>query len=346
MIKSLQGLRVLGMLGIFLFHSGLLLKGTFPVTFFFMLSGFVLYYSNSAKINSFNIKENLKWIRNRMKKLYPIHIITFIMSIVIRWGWILKLDTTDLFIKALLNISLLQSLVKNQSFTFNGLSWFLSTTFLLYCVAIPLILLIKNMKAIKPTYIVILILIIENIIVLINNSQNYGLNLYTTPFYRVFDFMIGMLVAKAFIESTKTSYKLNNYTLYEVGIIIIFTVMYIITLFSEAKLEYGLCYYSLIFALGIYIIAHERGVISKLLCKEVFQKIAKFSFEFYMVHELILIVFRKIFANLTYHWLIVNVIISVPALIVSTFLAIALNKYVTNKEIFSSNRLGYKTFNQ
>ena len=109
-IKSLQGLRALGMLGIFAFHSGLLLKGTFPVTFFFILSGFVLYYSYNSKIDKFNLKENIKWIKYRMIKLYPIHIITFIMSIVIRWNWIIKFDTSDIIIKAILNISLLQSL--------------------------------------------------------------------------------------------------------------------------------------------------------------------------------------------------------------------------------------------
>lgn len=38
MIKSLQGLRALAMLGIFLFHAGLLINGTFPVVFFFILS--------------------------------------------------------------------------------------------------------------------------------------------------------------------------------------------------------------------------------------------------------------------------------------------------------------------
>ena len=78
MIKSLQGLRALGMLGIFLFHSGLLLKGTFPVTFFFILSGFVIYYSYSSKIVKFDIKENIRWIGNRMKKLYPINLITWL----------------------------------------------------------------------------------------------------------------------------------------------------------------------------------------------------------------------------------------------------------------------------
>lgn len=37
MIKSLQGLRVLAMVGIFLFYCGLLLKGAFPVTFFYII---------------------------------------------------------------------------------------------------------------------------------------------------------------------------------------------------------------------------------------------------------------------------------------------------------------------
>lgn len=53
-----------------------------------------------------------------------------------------------------------------------------------------------------------------------------------------------------------------------------------------------------------------------------------------MVHELILILFRNVLENLTYHWLIKNIIISIPALIISTLLAIVLSKYITNKEIF------------
>lgn len=42
MIYTLQGLRALAMLGIFLFHSGLLINGTFLVTFFSFFQ--VLYY--------------------------------------------------------------------------------------------------------------------------------------------------------------------------------------------------------------------------------------------------------------------------------------------------------------
>lgn len=45
MIYQLQGLRALAMWGIFLFHSWLFSGGSLAVVFFFMLSGFVTYYS-------------------------------------------------------------------------------------------------------------------------------------------------------------------------------------------------------------------------------------------------------------------------------------------------------------
>lgn len=335
MIKSLQGLRVLAMVGIFLFHCGLLLKGAFPVTFFFILSGFFIYYSYNSKIIKFDIKQYIKWIYNRMKKLYPIHLITFIMSIFIRFDWILNLDLKTLVIKALLNITLLQSLDPDQIYPFNGLSWFLSTTFILYLFAIPLILQIKKINKIKSQYLILIILIIQNIIILINNKQNYQLNLYTSPFFRMFDFIIGMLIAKNFIiyKGNKVNSKIFNKL--EIGIFIVFLVMYVLCLFNE-NIQHGLSFYSPVFICGIYIFAFEKGKISKWLSSDIFQKIAGVSFEFYMVHELILIVFRNIFINFNLYWIIKNIIIAIPSFIISIVLAIVLNRYVTkNKCIYS-----------
>lgn len=81
MIYTLQGLRALAMLGIFLFHSGLLLNGTFPVTFFFILSGFVLYYSKYNRIENMNLKDRIKWAFNKIKPFYIIHIIGAVYTI-------------------------------------------------------------------------------------------------------------------------------------------------------------------------------------------------------------------------------------------------------------------------
>ncbi len=341
MIKSLQGLRSLGILGIFLFHSGVLLKGTFPVTFFFILSGFVIYYSYSSKINHFDIKENIKWICNRMKRLYPIHLITFILSIFIRFNWILKFSLGNLVIKGLLNVSLLQSLDKNQTFPFNGLSWFLSTTFVLYIIAIPLILIIKKVDKINSGYLILIILVFQNLIIFINNTNNLEFNLYTSPFFRVFDFAIGMLIAKKFIINRDKQINHSVYNNYEIGILVIFVLMYVVTFLSD-KIQYGLSFYSPIFIVGIYIFAFEKGKISRCLSSDILQKIASFSFEFYMVHELILIFFRNVFVDFNPHWTIKCVVIAIPSFIISIGFAILLNKYIT-KNRFNYIKNKYKS---
>ncbi|WP_434798709.1 hypothetical protein [Terrisporobacter vanillatitrophus] len=82
--------------------------------------------------------------------------------------------------------------------------------FLLYIVAVPLIISIKNIKSTKSLYFILLILMLQNIIVFINNSKNYELNLYTSTFFRIFDFIIGMLLAKKFMGVINVKKTIKN----------------------------------------------------------------------------------------------------------------------------------------
>lgn len=323
MIFTLQGLRALGMLGIFFFHSGLLINGTFPVTFFFMLSGFVLYYNKHNNIEKYKLKENIKWIFNKMRAFYVIHIITFLFSIIIRWEWVCKLDTVQLVKRIILNILLIQSFFRDDAFIFNNLAWFLSITFVLYLLAIPLIKLINRIPENKLIISISLILIIQYILNILNINKVADLYLYSNPFYRVWDFILGMLVAKIF---SRKMFRIKSYNIYETSIVIIFGLMYLLSLVIDT----GCSYYSLLFIVAIYIFSYQSGWISKILKSDILQKLAKISFEFYMIHELILIVFRKIFINLQYHWLVKNIIICIPAMIISLILAKLINKNITN----------------
>lgn len=322
MIYTLQGLRALAMLGIFLFHSGLLLNGTFPVTFFFILSGFVLYYSKYNRIENMNLKDRIKWTFNKIKPFYIIHIITFLLSIIIRWEWINTLTLNKLFKKLILNLLLIQSFCKNDAFSFNNLSWFLSVTFILYLVAIPLIKVIKKIAEKRLVIIMMVVLLVQYILNIINTNNIAELYLYSNPFYRVFDFLLGMISAKIFLNK---KYITKNYNLWEFGIVVLFVTMYLLSFIIKT----GCSYYSILFILALYVFSYEKGIISKILKIDMLQKIAKISFEFYMIHELILIVFRRAFVNLEYHWLIKNIIICIPAFIISLILAKMINKYIT-----------------
>lgn len=81
-LNALQGIRALATIGIFLFHSGLLLRGTFPVTLFFMLSGFMMYYTKSGLNQYDGFKRwTEEYVMKKLKQFYPLHIITFIIAL-------------------------------------------------------------------------------------------------------------------------------------------------------------------------------------------------------------------------------------------------------------------------
>lgn len=324
MIYTLQGLRSLATLGIFLFHSGLLINGTFPVTFFFILSGFVTYYSKYKNIESMNCSKSIKWIFNKMKPFYAVHIITFLLSILVRWNWVCKLEKIELVRKVILNLLLIQTFSKDDILVFNNLSWFLSVIFILYIFAIPCIKVIKKIPKNKLLIIICLILVLQYVLNIFNIANIYEISLYFNPMYRILDFILGMIVSRIFLENI---YNIKRYNLCEISIVIIFIIMYLLSFF----IKIGCSYYSLAFIIALYIFAHGKGRISKILENDILMYFANISFEFYMVHELILIIFRKVFINLNYNWLIKSIIISIPSFIISLILSILINKYVTKK---------------
>lgn len=257
-----------------------------------------------------------------MKPFYVIHVITFFMSIIIRWDWINKLTTFELIKRIVLALLLIQSFFKNDAFIFNSLSWFLSVTFVLYLVTIPIIKIIKKIPINEVIIYITLILILQYVLNTINIINLTDLYLYSNPVYRMLDFTLGMLTAKIFLQK---SINIKNYNLYEVGILFIFGVMYFISFFTRT----GCSYYSVLFVVALYVFSYEKGIVSKILSNVVLQKLAVISFEFYMTHELILIIFRKVFNSLNYHWLVKNIIICIPAFIISLIIAKLMNRYIT-----------------
>ena len=251
MIYTLQGLRALAMIGIFLFHSGLLINGTFPVTFFFILSGFVLYYTKFNTVDNMDFKQSIRWIFMKMRPFYIIHLITFLLSIIIRWKWVSNMETWILFKRIIIDLLLIQSLFKEDSFIFNNLAWFLSVTFILYLLSIPIIRLINKIKLDRLILFISSILIAQYVLNLINIMNMRDLYLYSNPLYRLLDFSLGMIVAKLFI---KNKFKIKNYNRCEIGVVVIFILMYVMSFYIDT----GCSYYSILFISALYIFYYEK----------------------------------------------------------------------------------------
>ena len=76
MIKSLQGLRVISMLIIFMWHCGYSnFKAGIPVTFFFILSGFLSYITYKDKKEESKVIASIDYCKIKIKRIYPNHLI-------------------------------------------------------------------------------------------------------------------------------------------------------------------------------------------------------------------------------------------------------------------------------
>ena len=107
MIQSLQSLRFIIILLIFLHHFGVNGKGLFEaggpagVTFFFILSGFVmsLGYSNKIESENFDYRE---FILKRIAKIYPLHLLCLFIWIILSYKSLFSLHNLALVPNTLL----------------------------------------------------------------------------------------------------------------------------------------------------------------------------------------------------------------------------------------------------
>ena len=315
-LQSLQGLRALATIGIFLFHSGFLLQGTFPVTLFFMLSGFMMYYT---KHDLDDYEDFFSWnklyVWKKIKQFYPLHFLTFIMACIIGRVWLKPLKET--IIGGVLNLLLINSFVPDYALVFNGVSWFLGITIFLYLIAFFLLKLTKRAHNTKQHIMITLV-----VITAINLYHRFfqPLYLYTNPLYRILDFWLGILIAKLYMES---DHDIKDANAMEYGLIVVFIIQYFAGLFLKPNPGY----YSILFTAAIYTFAIGKGRISQLLSLQTLDRIAGISFEFYMIHELALRIFRKVFAGAVVSYPVLLCIISFPALFMTIGL-IAIYKIV------------------
>lgn len=155
---------------------------------------------------------------------------------------------------------MIQSCFRNEALNFNSLSWFLSVLFIIYIFTISIIKLMKKLNLGQTIIYIVAVLIIQYIINILNINLFENMYLYSNPAYRIFEFILGMLVAQVFILK---KLEIKYSTALEVSIGVIFIVKYIL---SYNGLNFiGLSYYNILFIIAIYIFALGKGFISKLL---------------------------------------------------------------------------------
>ena len=303
MIRTLQSLRFFFIILVVLSHyigSSFDFGGECGVSFFFMLSGFVLSLAYSEKIakGSFSTKPFVvkQWI-----KIYPLHILTFIVMFALD----IRLEKYCDITAVIANILLLQSWVPADSFYFvaNSPSWFLCDILFFYVVFSSLnkyILRSDNRKLLAISLVVILLYIC-----LMAVLPTYLVNpiLYANPLTRLLDFIVGIILYKLYISDNGIALrdKLNGKSFFTVSLLELSVILLVvITAILYPHLPQRVRTVSIFWlAIPLFIFFFamtdkHSGVISRFLQGKTMLWLGNISFCIYIIHAPVLRIFNSI----------------------------------------------------
>lgn len=288
MKKALHGIRGLMALCILLSHCGYLINylqterltdflfGLWgAVTFFFICSGYFMELTKREE--PFSV-----FIVRKLRKIYPLHILTLLVSVCMLF-FQEKLVFEEDIVRFGVNLFLLQAWVPNQTyyFSFNAVSWFLSS--LLGCYIIGWFLLRKK---ISLYCFLMLGYGLQIIFCMMLKTPQHWL-MYINPIFRSVDFCLGIWLCQI-LESNK--YIDRGKWIWTIGEVCS------VSLFIGAALlvgKIGTNYtYNLLWLIPsaciIIFFSIEKGFCSELLKKNAIQVLGSLSLEIFLTHKFII----------------------------------------------------------
>lgn len=303
MIKSLQSWRFIFALMIFLHHFpvdgvGLFRAGgTCGVSFFLILSGFVMSAGYAEKVERKEFSYG-NYFKKRLTRIYPLHFLCLLAAAAI----LVAAGTFGIKDGAIfcINAALMQSWIPLSGvyFSFNSVSWCLSDLLFFYMVFPPLSRFFNragNKKTAAMTGAALILYFI--VLAAIPEKLSHPL-LYISPVFRLLDFAIGMLLYnlyKSLLDSGSgimNSLRQVPVSVKSVAELIPVAVLALCILLFPAvpeKLTYASywwvpsCLIILTYAINSQI---GGGILTRILQNRALVYLGNISFSFYMVHQL------------------------------------------------------------
>lgn len=266
-------------------YQSFLKEGSIGVSFFFILSGFILAYNYQSRVlEGYPIKH---FLVARFARIYPLHLLTFLISVPL---------TLDAFfdepilwsLNGMVNLTLIQSFFSDKAiyFAFNAPAWSISAEMFFYLSFPALIFLFNKLRrdVALLIFVGLVVVILWSMVVVASHHHHHIF--YVNPAVRLFDFVLGILIFNLFSHLKNSNIKLSGSGL-EVASLLVLILFFFAHPFIPNVLRYSV-YYWIPVSFVILVFASSRGIISSMLSTRPLVLLGKLSFGFYMFHLLVL----------------------------------------------------------
>ena len=265
--------------------------------FLFVSSGFLVGYNHYNKPMPCTLEQSFNYTYKSFRNFYPLEIINLIMFILFE-NKINKINITDIEV-IISNILMIKSWspYKFVHYSFNGVSWFLSSLLFCYFMTPFLLFGINNIKNA-----ILLFIIFAFTRILIEEFINLGgfniffINFHVNPFIRCIEFYLGMLTIplffkiKSFLDINRNNFYFK--ILFTLIQIILPTLLYFLIIkFTHIKYR---VYFIFTFIIFTFVIGFDYGYLSELFSKKIIKKIISYQMEIYLFQNSATILIMKI----------------------------------------------------
>lgn len=180
---------------------------TLGVDFFFMLSGFGLFYSMAGREVSIGFADSVRFAISKIKKIYPVYVISLLISIPLHFRYSFR-SAIKIVLEFVGCLTLLQNAfgMALTGWALNGVCWFLSTLFICYIASPLLITFCRRLHSRRQMFFcagvsLVAIMVLSLIFRIIEKSvffrgkPVFDVLFYASPYIRVLYVLLGMVVA-------------------------------------------------------------------------------------------------------------------------------------------------------
>jgi peptidoglycan/LPS O-acetylase OafA/YrhL len=310
-IPVLTGIRAICMYSIFFYHTNFFSPTSQSVpylilnqfycflNFFFVLSGFIIYYKYS-EIRSFNKTMLYNYFVKRIARVFPILLILITATFLIGYhhSYYSGKEAIKLY---LLNITLLKGFSSQYNLTGIGPSWFMSVECLFYLLSPFIFLYAKNIRSLIKIVLFfygigILLTLFFSYFPFKGFFSDFLFTAYSTFFGRVFEFSCGIflgMVAKGEIKSS-AKYALGKKSLYAGLFIIIAAIASLYFIAAQKNIAHavdswaGILVNNILLAVGItllfYHLIYYKSLLQKFLSSAIMVSLGSATYSFYLLH--------------------------------------------------------------